>query len=213
MKTNISDVKLAKGYEHYTANSEFIGVETIENFKNRKFTAAFIDSPFGQLKPSRTVKVIQNDNYHCKSCNKPAEYVTYQRSKDNEQIYITFWIKKPSMYVPLTKDHIEAKSLGGTDAYDNLQSLCYICNQEKANNAVDLSDPNTPIYTDKKYVDRLQFDDYKKKVAHFKYARKKMKKMMRSIPWYYRILGVERFINKMLIDPMKDKGYLENEKE
>jgi len=213
MKNNITDVKLAKGFEHYTANSDFLGVETMVEFRARKFTASFIDSPFGQLKPSRTVKVVSNDNFCCKSCSKNAEYVTYQRSRDNDQIYIAFWIKKPNMYVPLTKDHIEAKSLGGTDAYENLQSLCYLCNQEKSNNIVDLSDPTTPVNTDKVLVDKLQFVDYKKKVAHFKYARKKIKKMIRSTPWYYRILGVDRFITTMLLDPMKDKGYFQDEEE
>ena len=32
----------------------------------------------------------------------------------------------------LTVDHILPKSRGGTDAYANLQCLCYECNQHKA---------------------------------------------------------------------------------
>lgn len=211
MKNIITDLKLSNGFEHYTANADFLGVETIDEFNTRAFTESFIDSPYGQLKPSRTVKVVSNDDFLCKKCCKKAEYVTYQRSLDNNQIYISFWISKPNIYVPLTKDHILAKSLGGTDAFENLQSLCYICNQEKSDDLVHVDDPLGDVAHSKKLVDREQFDDYKRKVAHFKYARKKMKKLYREIPWYYRILGVHKFIEKRLMNPMRDKGYFEKD--
>lgn len=207
MKDTITDLKLLNGFQCYTANADFLGVETMGEFKERLFTESFIDSPYGQLKPSRTVKVVSNDDFLCKNCTKEAEYVTYQRSRDNNQIYISFWISKPNMYVPLTKDHILAKSLGGTDAFENLQSLCYICNQEKSDDLVHIDNPLGDGAGSKKLVDREQFDDYKKKVAHFKYARKKMKKLYREIPWYYRLLGVHKFIEKNLMNPMRDKGY------
>jgi len=33
----------------------------------------------------------------------------------------------------MTKDHIIAKSLGGTDHVSNMQTMCYVCNSEKHN--------------------------------------------------------------------------------
>jgi hypothetical protein len=35
--------------------------------------------------------------------------------------------------VLITKDHIHPKSLGGSDALDNLQTMCYPCNHAKSN--------------------------------------------------------------------------------
>ena len=212
MKNRIPNLKLFNSFKQYTANCEFLGVETIDDFHARTFTSSFIDSPYGQLKPSRTVKVISNDNFLCKQCEGKAEYVTYQRANDNQQIYISFWIEKTNEYVPLTKDHILAKSLGGTDAFENLQSLCYLCNQEKSDDLVSLDDQSVRSQQ-QTLLNKDQLDDYKKKVAHFKYARKKMKKLYNTVPWYYRILGVHKFIDKQLIEPMQRKGYLVPEDE
>jgi 5-methylcytosine-specific restriction endonuclease McrA len=205
MKDHIKDISLMKGFEQYSTNAKFLGVESIEEFQTKEFNDSVIETDFGFIKPSRTVKVIHSDGYKCVQCKKEARYVTYQQSNDNGQIYVYFWVKKPNCYVPLTKDHIHAKSLGGTDAYDNLQSLCYLCNQEKSD---DIVLPNDGSETrPRKVLDAEVYKDYKKKIADFKYLRKRIKRMMKTMPWYFRILGVDKYFEKKVIELMRKKGY------
>lgn len=211
MKNTISDISLMKGFEHYSTNAKFLGVETIEEFQSREFNDSVLDSPFGLIKPSRTVKVVHSDGYKCVKCKKEAKFVTYQESNDNGQIYIYFWVRKPNCCVPLTKDHIHAKSLGGTDAYENLQSLCYICNQEKSDDIILPTEGSES--RPKKVLDAEVYKDYKKKVADFKYLRKRIKRFKKTMPWYMRVLGVDKYFERKVIDFMKKKGYFLEEDE
>lgn len=211
MKDHIKDLTLMKGFEQYSTNARFLGVESIEEFRLKEFNDSGFDSEFGFIKPSRTVKVIHADEYKCVKCKKEAKYVTYQQSNDNGQIYIYFWIKKPTSYVPLTKDHIHAKSLGGTDAYDNLQSLCYLCNQEKSDEIVLPNDGSDS--RPKKVLDAEVYKDYKKKIADFKYLRKRIKRMVKTMPWYMKLLGFDKYFEKKVTSMMRNKGYFLEEEE
>ena len=206
MKTNITDIALARGFEQYSTNSEFLGVERIEEYYQRDFNGGVVDTPFGSVKPSRTVKVVHYDGYTCKKCKRNATYVTYQKANENGQIYMIFWVRKPSMFVPLTKDHIHAKSLGGTDAYDNLQSLCYPCNQEKSDEVVLLDDDGNETRP-KKILDAEIYREYKKKISDFKYLRKRIKRFKKRMPWYMKLVRADKYLDESVIQMMQKKGY------
>lgn len=80
-------------------------------------------------------------NFVTEKSNGPYHFNLYGVDADGDEILIT-------------KDHIIAKSLGGTDTIDNLQPLCMVCNGLKANKTIEeweVFDINTVII-EKTYI-------------------------------------------------------------
>ena len=65
---------------------------------------------------------VKERNHKGKSCNGSFHLNLYALTNDNEEVL-------------MTKDHIIPKSKGGRDTLSNLQTMCYDCNQEKADTA------------------------------------------------------------------------------
>lgn len=211
-----NNLKLKQCVATQNSKAEVLHIESFSDYKKRlpvsssKDPILHLSTKWGMINPTRTVKVIANDNYTCVSCKRRAEYVSYQKSLDTNKIYTTFWIQNNGGYISLTKDHIVAKAIGGTDAFVNLQSMCYACNQEKADDIVEGgSYKNVP--SSKALVDKDVHVTLQRKSRHFKYARKKINKIRKQLPWYYRIIGVGRYLDKNLVEPMQDKGYFNGE--
>lgn len=70
-------------------------------------------------------------NQCCVSCGIKGEVFILQRVK-NEPPHLNFYaIDENADLVMMTQDHIQPRSKGGKNDLDNLQTMCYPCNQEK----------------------------------------------------------------------------------
>lgn len=61
--------------------------------------------------------------------------MTSANIRNNESPHLNLYgVNEAGEYVMMTKDHILPKSRGGKDELTNLQTMCYVCNEEKGNN-------------------------------------------------------------------------------
>ena len=176
-----SDVKLLKG-----TNTVLINNKTCD------------------ITATRTVKTVLNDKKKCVSCNKVCEIVAVVINNNTGKKNVKFLVKGDGdTLTPLTKDHIIAKARGGTDNFDNLQSMCSICNTEKADTIVNsLHDDSKEVL-----IYRDHYDSLIAKQKDFSYTRKQIKKLLHTLPWYMKLIGVHKLIEKRLKEPLQEKGY------
>ena len=153
---------------------------------------------------TRTVKTVLNGNKRCVNCNKVSEIVAVVVNKNTGKKNVVFLVKGDGeTLTPLTKDHIIAKARGGTDKFENLQSMCSICNTEKADTIVNsLHDDSKEVL-----IYRDHYDSLIAKQKDFSYTRKQIKKLLHTLPWYMKLMGVHKLIEKKLKEPLQEKGY------
>ena len=152
---------------------------------------------------TKTVKTVLNGKKKCVGCNAISKAAVVVVNIDTGKKNVIFLVNgSDGTFVPLTKDHIVAKARGGTDSYQNLQSMCSVCNSEKADMVVDsnIKDNEILIYRD-------HYESLITKQKDFSYTRKQIKKLMTSLPWYMRLLGVRKLIEQKLKEPLVEKGY------
>lgn len=197
---------LIKAFESFNKGAELLRVLHIDDFNTLLMTGEAYKFNNIAIKPSRTTKVVVRDNFVCSSCHTTAKYVTYQSIAD--AVHMCFWVDVDSEFIPLTKDHIVPKALGGTNTYSNLQSMCFICNQKKsdAHTVNDKAVNNALISKHDEEIAR-----YKTIVYQFKKTRKAIKKTIKRLPLIYRIMGVEKYLNKHLVSLLEEMGYRKDE--
>lgn len=81
------------------------------------------------FKSHRRLKVFAQKGCKCVSCGVEGTMLAQGVRKDGT----TSWDVYTDTYHPLTVDHIVPKSKGGKAHIDNLQPMCFSCNQLKAN--------------------------------------------------------------------------------
>lgn len=54
-----------------------------------------------------------------------------QHASDVSRPHLNMYAEKDGKWILMTKDHIVPKSKGGPDHPDNLQTMCYVCNEAK----------------------------------------------------------------------------------
>ena len=75
------------------------------------------------------------DGLICKACGLKASYFTADRHLDQIHFHLNLYGLTPSGgEVLFTKDHIHPKSKGGLDRIENMQTMCFECNQAKGSN-------------------------------------------------------------------------------
>lgn len=186
--------------------------EVIEGMKNNPI----LQIKNYNIKKTKTHKVLMADNFICQHCVHEAMYVLIMKRNDHNALVCSFLIHKNNSLVPLTKDHIIAKALKGSSAYSNLQTLCYDCNQEKSNKTVigatvdnkgkNKNSSGKPKIT----IDREEYDELTRKSRDFYRLRKNIKLTIKKAPWYYKVLGIDQYIEKHLKRPLKNKGYFKS---
>lgn len=86
-----------------------------------------------RLMKSRRFRVFDRDNYCCVACGAQAiAVVIYQVKKQVQRDVLA--INPEGMEVMLTLDHIKPRAKGGPDRLHNLQTMCFPCNNAKADN-------------------------------------------------------------------------------
>lgn len=70
----------------------------------------------------------------CVECGMKASYFALERYTGAKSYHFNLYGKKRGKEILFTKDHIKPKAKGGTNAIDNLQTMCSKCNFRKADN-------------------------------------------------------------------------------
>jgi hypothetical protein len=76
----------------------------------------------------------------CVNCGLEGRFFALERSKSQESErchFNLYGMNENGEEVLFTKDHILPKSKGGADHIDNLQTMCYRCNEAKADSVVE----------------------------------------------------------------------------
>lgn len=182
---------------------EILPADTISKPESSKFL--FSGSTSTDIVCSRTNKVVIRDNLQCKSCNESSNYALVLYNVNSNTKMLSFVIMVEGEMVPLTKDHIVPKMLGGRDTLKNLQSLCYTCNQEKAHLQHD--------YDCNKKTIMISMDEYQRlstKQSDFANARNIIKKSIKRVPWWMKLFGLHKYIEEKIKNPIKKMGYYGN---
>ena len=66
----------------------------------------------------------------CAICGLEGKYFSLEKNTDYWALNL-YGIDTSGHEIPLTRDHILARCLGGKDNLENTQTLCYRCNQQK----------------------------------------------------------------------------------
>ena len=98
-----------------------------------KYSKKKIDFDGDEIKTnSLRYKLFKSKGCDCVVCDMKGEYFVKERNLDTDPYHFNLYGMKDGVEVMMTKDHIKARANGGTDHMDNLQPMCYDCNQEKA---------------------------------------------------------------------------------
>lgn len=154
---------------------------------------------------TKTVKTVLNDKKKCVGCGGKSNYAAVVRNINTGRLNVLFFIRnKDNEFMPLTKDHITAKANGGTDTFQNLQSMCLPCNNEKADLGNDIRIASLP---DEIVVKKEHYENLIQKQKDFSYMRKNIKEVLRRMPWYVKIFGVHKLIARKIKEPLENRGY------
>lgn len=80
----------------------------------------------------------------CVECGIRGNVFVLERANKREPHISLYGVNDKEELILMTADHIIPKSLGGTGAMSNLQTMCKICNETKGNGIVKDRDPSRP---------------------------------------------------------------------
>lgn len=72
---------------------------------------------------------------HCAECNIVGAVFRLELdpTSNASSPHFNMYAKKDDEYILMTQDHILPRSKGGKDHLNNLQTMCYVCNERKGN--------------------------------------------------------------------------------
>lgn len=82
---------------------------------------------------SQRYEVFKN-NTKCVVCGLEGTHYRLERQVGSNQYHFNLYGMRNGEEILFTKDHILPKSKGGANSLSNYQTMCYDCNQEKADN-------------------------------------------------------------------------------
>lgn len=80
------------------------------------------------------------DNLSCVACGLVGTKMILEQHPGDKTAHFNLYGEENGDFVMMTKDHIRAKSVGGEDRHSNFQTMCAICNNIKAHQAIALED-------------------------------------------------------------------------
>lgn len=81
---------------------------------------------------SLRLNVFKEKGIKCVCCGLEGRFFAKEKSIENESYHFNLYaINENGNEVLMTKDHIMARSKGGPDHLDNMQTMCIKCNNEK----------------------------------------------------------------------------------
>lgn len=124
--------------QHYTTLAEF-PIEAVLPFVSRfkvKREYRVGDKAFKVKMYSLRLQTF-NKSLGCAKCGLEGSKFLLQHEVHNKQSHpsphFNLYAEKDGELILMTKDHILPKSKGGPDHLSNLQTMCFLCNQEKGN--------------------------------------------------------------------------------
>lgn len=163
----------------------------------------FYGKPSG-IQATKTVKTALSYKTKCVGCGLISKYTAVVQNKDTGRYNVIFLVEQDGQFMPLTKDHILAKARGGTDTFKNLQCMCSYCNTNKGDS---LDYPEHQLKDKDIIVDKEHYHSLVEKQKDFSFTRKNIKKLTKKLPWWMKVLGVNKIIEKELKSPLVSKGY------
>lgn len=73
------------------------------------------------------------NNKHCAECGLVGNLFLLQQNYECNSVFLEMYHRDEHGLTLFTKDHIFPRSRGGKDSFENLQTMCYICNTKKGN--------------------------------------------------------------------------------
>lgn len=80
------------------------------------------------------------DSLSCVACGLVGTKMILEQHPGDKTAHFNLYGEENGELVMMTKDHIRAKSVGGEDRHSNFQTMCSICNNIKAHQAIGLED-------------------------------------------------------------------------
>jgi len=112
---------------------------------------------------SKSLVMFQKKGISCIRCGKEGSYFSKERKEQDKHFHLTLYINENGKEILMTKDHIIPIDLGGTNDVNNLQPMCFNCNEKKSNTESWISrEARQKIYGEKKGM-RLPTPDQRKK--------------------------------------------------
>lgn len=84
---------------------------------------------------SQRYVVFKEKGCTCVKCGLTASYFALERHENQDRFHLNLYgVNEQGQEILFTKDHIQPKSKDGASKFDNYQTMCIICNNEKADN-------------------------------------------------------------------------------
>lgn len=171
---------------------------------------------------SKTSKVCIRDYFSCSGCGKVAEFASISKIRNADHYVLNFWLcNYKGVWNIMTKDHIMPKAAGGTNSMENFQAMCYDCNQEKSCSLTHeqalkvkekIEKQSSSLNQELIKLETISSQEKEllhKRVKDFSITRKCIKRSIQNMPWYLKMFGLHKYIEKNIKEPVVKLGYFE----
>ena len=96
----------------------------------------FIDFHGTEIKAnSQRYVVFKEKGCTCVKCGLTASYFALEKHEKQDRFHLNLYgVNEQGQEILFTKGHIQPKSKDGASTYGNYQTMCFICNNDKADN-------------------------------------------------------------------------------
>ena len=116
--------------------SEVLPYLTVEDTK-RDYS---VNEVIYQVRMNSDRYFVFKDNHCCVSCGLEGSKMVLDINPGDQSPHFNLYAEEHGRLVLMTKDHILAKSQGGSDSLDNYQTMCAVCNNLKGAYDLELDD-------------------------------------------------------------------------